>query len=131
MVADNKTIIKILSILEEYFIAKNKFELTGESYKLILLLPGEQSVPIKYSWLISAAIFDKKEEIEIVNELFTWAKEKLTMDEYNSILRINVLNSNHPFVKNVGFGVPFNCYSVQFNQVSIGDLNLHNAIYLL
>jgi hypothetical protein len=130
MVIDLKAINKVTRILEAYFIHKNGYRLSGASYDLILLIPAESSGVVKYSWIISSRLFLVMPETTIVSELFTMIKGALSSEEFATIARINVIQYNNPFVRNVNFVVPGDSEMVQFNNQNIGGVDLNQAILI-
>lgn len=130
MVIDLRAINKTVKILEAYYVSKNGYKLNGTGYDLILLVPAESTGLIKYSWLISGKILDNIPQTKIVSDIFQLIKGVLSIEEYATISRINVINSSHPFIRNVNFVVPGNDEMVQFNNQNIGGVDLDQAILL-
>lgn len=131
MVENFKTIVKILKVIECYYILKNQFKLDGSNFSLVLLVPSESYGPTKYSWILSGKLIDSEPETKVVNEIFKTIKESTTLKEYSTISRINILDTNHPLVKNINFTVPKTSVDiVQINGLSVGNFNLHNCILI-
>jgi hypothetical protein len=123
-----KFINKVLKSLEKYLLKKNNFHLTGENYDLILFTPVDKyRADTKYSLLISAKLFNNLQQKEVIKDLLTYFKEVLESDEYSTISRLNIVNSEDPFVKNMKFTFPFRQEILEINNIYIGEANIDYA----
>jgi hypothetical protein len=130
MVVD-KTVRNILRRLEIYYLKNQGFLLTGKSYDLILLISAESSYnSSKYSWIISAKFLDNRIEKEVINELLSDFNRILTYEEFSSVSRINVINSNHSIVNNLRFVFPYQEDVIELNELSIGGVRFDKSFII-
>lgn len=129
MVTTISIIHKTVKALEKYFLLKNNFRLTGESYDLIMFLPSDKfASDTKYSLLVSAEILDKLNQKSATTELLEAIKPDLDFNEYNSISRVNILDSNEPIVKNLKLVFGFRQEIFEINrEYIIGGVNIEFA----
>lgn len=125
----NPTISKILRILEKYLIQKTDFRL-GHNYDLILIVPSDSDYLEKYSWIVSSRHLDQVPQNTFINDIINDFKEVLTFEEYSSVSRINKLDSNHPFVKNVKFMFSINKETVEINNLRIGGSHIDRGMII-
>lgn len=126
-----KNVLVILRQLEKYFIQKNKYKLSGYSYDLILIIPTVATTDIKYSWILSSQLFDNTSQKEIILDIITFLRERCP-EEYKSIARINLLNSQSSDVKNLNFiysSLPLKNEFIELNTI-IGGQNFEGAVLL-
>lgn len=123
-----KFINKVLRTLEKYLLKKNDFQLTGENYDLILVIPIDRyNANTKYALLISAKRFNNLRQREVIKDLLTHFKETLEPNTYNNISRINIVNTEDSIVKNLKFAFPYRQEIVEINNISIGEANIDYA----
>lgn len=121
----------IIKELEKFLIKKSNFRLTGDSYDLILLVPDDKySLNNKFSLYISSVVLNKFTQKEILLELLTEFKNILTIQDYNTLSRINLLNSKEPFVRNMNLIYGIRERIIQLNEIRIGDMILDFAFLL-
>ncbi|RZJ76280.1 MAG: hypothetical protein EOO45_02825 [Flavobacterium sp.] len=88
--------------LEKFLIKKNNFQLSGETYDLILFEPSDEYVPEpKYTLSLSSVRFNNAVQRDLIKELLEHLKQKLSIFDYNSISRIKVYDSMDPYVNNL------------------------------
>jgi|GEM_PF-1701798 hypothetical protein len=122
---------KLLRQLEKFLIEKNGFQLSGETYDLILLIPSDRySTDIKYSLVVSAKTLNHFHQKEVIKALLTYFKETLDNNEYNSITRINVINTEDPLVKNLKMMFGFREEAFELNDITIAGIRI-NFAYLI
>ena len=122
---------KLLRQLEKFLLEKNRFQLLGETYDLILLIPSDRySTDIKYSLVVSAKTLDDTHQKEVIKDLLTHFKETLESNEYNSITRINVINTQDPLVKNLKMMFGFREEAFELNDITVGGIKI-NFAYLI
>ncbi len=122
---------KILRQLEKFLILKNGFNLLGETYELILLIPSDKySTDTKYSLIISAKSLNNFQQKDIIKEIFTAFKETLEIDEFNSISRINVIHTHDSFVRNLKLMFGLREEIIELNNITVGGANIDFA-YLI
>ncbi len=124
------TIRTVLKGLEKYFIKLERFSLRGRTYDLILLIPESSGYLEKYSWLISAEIFNNRSQREVITELLFEFNKILAKQEYASISKINVLNSNSALVKNLNFMFPYNREIIELSNITVGGVEIENGLIL-
>jgi hypothetical protein len=123
---------RTLKQLEKYLIRKTDFKLHGDSYDLILIVPSDKfDLDTKYSLIISAKIFDNKNDQPIIKELLGEFRNNFNIEDFNSLSRINILNSNAPLVKNINFMFKFRESVIEFNDYIIGGTKIEYGLLLL
>jgi hypothetical protein len=119
---------KVVRRLEKYLIKKNGFHLLGDTYDLILFVPSDKYAPDdKYSLIISAKKLNTLSQKDVIRELLSDFKESLNFDQYNSISRINIINTEEPFVKNLKFAFSFREEIIEINSIPIGGVQIDFA----
>lgn len=122
---------KLIKLLEKYLIEKNNFQLNGNTYDLILLVPWDRfSSNGKFSLLLSAKILDKYNEKDLIREMFGIFLNNISSEEYSLISRISIIHSNDSFVKNLKSVFAFREQVVEINQFLIGGVEIDFAILL-
>jgi hypothetical protein len=122
---------KIIRKLEKYLIRKSGYSLRGENYALIILLPSDKfSYEGRYSLLISSETLDHINQKVIIKELLTEFKQSLLFEEYNSISRLNIINSGDPMVKNLSLIFPYREKIITLNNMEIGGVQIDFAYIL-
>ncbi len=117
--------------LEKFLIKKNDFQLLGETYDLILLIPADRySTDIKYSLVVSAKTLNAIHQREVIKDILTYFKETLDSNEYNSITRINVINTEDPLVRNLKMMFGFREEAYELNDITVGGIRISFA-YLI
>lgn len=125
---DNKLVNSILKRLEKYLIKTNNFQLAGDNYDLILLLPSDKYLSdAKYSLLVSSKKLNNFHQKELIKELLNDFKDVLNFQEYNSISRLNLINSEDPFVKNLKFVFAFREKLIEINDITVGGVRIEFA----
>ena len=121
----------IVKELEKFLIKKSNYRLKGESYDLILLVPTDKySLDNKFSLYISSVVLNKFSQKEIIMELLTDFKNYLTIKDYTALNRINLLNTQEPFVRNMNLIYSIREKIIQLNEIRIGDVILDFAFLL-
>lgn len=112
--------------LEKFFIKKNNFKLSGETYDLILFEPSDEYVAdTKYTLSVSAFKFNNTAQRDLVKELLEYLKEKLSFFDYNSISRIKIYNSNDSYVNNLKTLISFSGEEpLELNSIRIGGAQI-------
>ncbi|MHA3787583.1 hypothetical protein ACX0HA_05170 [Flavobacterium hauense] len=127
----NTTIFKIIeNRLEKFLIYKNDFRLSGENYDLILFIPNDSYLEPNYTLLVSAKRLNALSQRDILMELLSNFQNNLQPNLYNSISRVNIINSNDSFVKNLKFMFPIKNRLVEINDIAIGGVNVERAIFV-
>jgi len=129
MVIDIK-IHNVLRRLERYFISLNDFKLNGRSYDLLLLLPADSGYTTKYTWIISSKYLDDKPQKKVIHELLEDFRSALSKEDFASVSRISIINSNAPTVKNLNFMFPYRSEIIEISNNSIGGVEFENAFIL-
>jgi hypothetical protein len=125
---ETKFIHTVLKQLEKYLVRKNNFHLLGDTYDLILFVPSDKYLSdAKYSLLISARKLNKLHQKDVIKELLNDFKEVLKFDEYNSISRLNIINSEDPFVRNLKMVFAFREEVIEINEIPVGGVRLDFA----
>jgi hypothetical protein len=117
--------------LEKFLISKNDFQLRGQNYELILLVPSDRySMDTKYSLFISSKQFDQVQRKAAISELLSFFKESLTLTLYNTLSRIDFIHSEDPLVRNLKmiFALPHPMFVIQ--DISVGGVTIELG-YLL
>jgi len=122
---------KLVRVLEKFIIRKSNFRLIGNNYELILLVPNEtSSFDRMFSLILSSKILDKLSVKEIVSNLLVDLQKELTINEYNLISRINIIDSSDSLVKNLKTIFSFNESVIYIKDIQVGMTNIESA-YLL
>lgn len=121
------TIQSVLHQLEKYFLKLVNFQLTGESYDVILISPNAGAE--RYTWIISSKYIDAKPKKIVIEELLKNFKSSLTEKEYLSVSAINVIDSGAPVVNNLRFMFPYSSPVIELNT-TIGGIEFSNAFLL-
>ena len=124
---------KLVQQLEKYLLQANNFQLRGEGYELLLLLPNDgYASAYQYSLLASAKSLNNRSQREVIKELLINFKSVLSLEEYTLIATLNILDSNSPLVKNININFPF--YKAADTEVvlntTIDGIDLRNAVLI-
>jgi hypothetical protein len=121
----------IIKELEKFLIKKSNYRLNGENFDLILLIPTDKySFDNKFSLYLSSAVLNKFSQKEIIMELLTDFKNYLTIQDYTALSRINILNNQEPFVRNMNLTYGFRESIIQLEDTYIGDVKIDFAFLL-
>lgn len=111
--------------LEKFLLEKNNFQLRGQTYDLILLVPSDRyAMDTKYSLLVSSIQFDNVERKSAIADLLTFFKESLSLHYYNLITRVDFIHSEDPFVKSMKMVFAFNQPLFVINNVYVAGVNI-------
>lgn len=125
---DKIIIHTVLKRLEKYLVKKNNFQLSGETYDLILFIPSDRyQSNNKFSLLISFNKLNNLNQKDVIKELLTDFKDVLKFEEYNAISRLNIVHSEDPFVKNLKFVFAFREQILEINDIPIGGVQIDFA----
>ncbi|MBK9732064.1 MAG: hypothetical protein IPO83_12405 [Chitinophagaceae bacterium] len=125
------TIENTLRQIEKYFLRQLDFELAGRSCDFILLTPSESGFENpQYSWLLSDRRFDHYSQLIIIRELLEIFRENLSEEEYLSIARINIINSQSPLVRNIRSMFPLNKEFIEITDVVVAGEKINYAILI-
>lgn len=123
-----KFIHTILKRLERYLIRLNNFQLNGRSYDLILIVPSDKyRYDSKYSLILSAEHLNTLNQREVIHDLLNDFKNTLQPEEYSALSRINILNTNDPFVKNLKLVFGFREEIIEINEIPVGEISIDFA----
>jgi hypothetical protein len=128
---EQNVVNSIIKELEKFHIKKSNYRLNGENYDLILLIPTDKySFDNKFSLYISSAVLNKFSQKEIIMELLTDFNNYLTIQDYTALSRINLLNNQEPFVRNMNLAYGFRESIIQLEDTYIGDAKIDFAFLL-
>lgn len=122
---------KIENRLEKFLIYKNEFKLTGDNYELVLFIPNESSFSqSNYTLLLSAKKLNALSQRDILMQLLSNFHDNLEPIYYNAISRINIINTNDSFVKNLKFIFPVKNHMIEINDIAVGGVNIEHGILI-
>jgi hypothetical protein len=122
---DTQFIPAVRRQLEKFLIKKNEFQLRGQTYDLILLVPSDRySMDTKYSLFISCKQFDAVQRITAITDLLTFLKEYLNPVFYNIITRVDFIHSDDPFVQSMKMVFAFKQPLYVINDVSVAGVHI-------
>ena len=125
------TIENTLRLIEKYFLKQLDFNLEGRSCDFILLTPSESSFETpQYAWQLSDRRFDHFSQLVIIRELLEVFRNNLSKDEYHSIARINIINSESPLVRNIKLMFQVNKEFTEINDIVIAGERINYSILI-
>ena len=126
----NKAIRTVQRELEKFLIKENRYKLEGVNYEFMLLRPIASSYSEKYSWLVSASIFDTYSERSFIHEVLKYLKGNLAYDTRCVVSSIGKVETNGHLAEDLNNIWTGEQEYFEIDEAFLGNREFENAILI-